>query len=75
MQTLLAGAQALTSSPTQEGEDAADPYLTVLTYFNALRELGGARLLEFCTVSPTGAGVDPGLGGALVVGFSTMSDM
>ncbi|RWH51667.1 MAG: hypothetical protein EOQ80_00945 [Mesorhizobium sp.] len=39
MQTLLAGAQALTSSPTQEGEDPADPYLTVLTYFNALREL------------------------------------
>ncbi|WP_292099906.1 hypothetical protein [Mesorhizobium sp.] len=41
MQILLAGAQAPTSSPTQEGEDPADPYLTVLTYFNALRELWG----------------------------------
>ncbi|TIX59938.1 MAG: hypothetical protein E5V28_04160 [Mesorhizobium sp.] len=46
MQTLLAGAQALTSSPTQEGEDPADPYLTVLTYFNALRELWGARRIS-----------------------------
>lgn len=35
--TLLAGAQGL----SEEGE--ADAYLTALCYFNALRELGGAR--------------------------------
>lgn len=37
--TLLAAAQAMENS---DGE-AADPYLTALCYFNALRELGGAR--------------------------------
>jgi hypothetical protein len=36
--TLLSGAQGL----AKEG-GAADPYLTALCYFNALRELGGAR--------------------------------
>ena len=40
LQTLLAGAQALA---TGEKDDPADPYLTALCYFNALRELGGAR--------------------------------
>lgn len=40
LQTLLAGAQALASGG---GDDPADPYLTALCYFNALRELGGAR--------------------------------
>ena len=40
LQTLLAGSAAL-SSPGKD--DPADPYLTVLCYFNALRELGGAR--------------------------------
>lgn len=37
--TLLAAAQAMEIT---DGE-AADPYLTALCYFNALRELGGAR--------------------------------
>ena len=37
--TLLAAAQAMAN----ENGDAADPYLTALCYFNALRELGGAR--------------------------------
>lgn len=41
LQTLLAGAAALSSSG--QTEDPADPYLTALCYFNALRELGGAR--------------------------------
>ena len=40
LQTLLAGAKALSSGNT---DDPADPYLTALCYFNALRELGGAR--------------------------------
>lgn len=40
LQTLLAGAQALS---TGGAGDPADPYLTALCYFNALRELGGAR--------------------------------
>ncbi|TIQ86196.1 MAG: hypothetical protein E5X64_34185, partial [Mesorhizobium sp.] len=43
MQTMLAGAQALSSPSSTSDEDPADPYLTVLAYFNALRELGGAR--------------------------------
>lgn len=30
-------------APTAGTNDPADPYLTVLAYFNALRELGGAR--------------------------------
>ncbi|OPH83129.1 DISARM system helicase DrmA [Nitrobacter vulgaris] len=42
MQTLLSGSQALTA-PQPADENPADPYLTVLAYFNALRELGGAR--------------------------------
>ena len=33
-------AQAATSQP---GKNSADPYMTALCYFNALRELGGAR--------------------------------
>jgi hypothetical protein len=43
--TLLAAAQAeFEKSPPQEGKQSpADPYLTALCYFNALRELGGAR--------------------------------
>jgi hypothetical protein len=40
LQTLLAGAAALS---TGAKDDPADPYLTALCYFNALRELGGAR--------------------------------
>ena len=43
LQTLLAGVQALSVAPTAGTNDPADPYLTVLAYFNALRELGGAR--------------------------------
>lgn len=40
LQTILSGAAALS---TEKGNDPADPYLTALCYFNALRELGGAR--------------------------------
>jgi hypothetical protein len=43
LQTLLSGAQALSTPPAAGASDPADPYLTVLAYFNALRELGGAR--------------------------------
>ncbi len=44
--TLLAAAQAAfdrNAPASQPGEDPADPYMTALCYFNALRELGGAR--------------------------------
>lgn len=40
LQTLLAAATALSTGGT---DDPTDPYLTALCYFNALRELGGAR--------------------------------
>lgn len=40
LQTLLAGAQAMS---TGAANDPADAYLTAMCYFNALRELGGAR--------------------------------
>ena len=40
LQTILSGATALSDG---SATDPADPYLTALCYFNALRELGGAR--------------------------------
>jgi hypothetical protein len=43
LQTLLSGAEAQSVSGLAGNEDPADPYLTVLAYLNALRELGGAR--------------------------------
>jgi Helicase conserved C-terminal domain len=43
LQTLLSGALALSVPPVPGADDPADPYLTVLAYFNALRELGAAR--------------------------------
>jgi len=43
LQTLLGGSAALSELPRVDQDDPADPYLTVLAYFNALRELGGAR--------------------------------
>jgi hypothetical protein len=44
--TLLAAAKAefdVQTATSQPGENPADPYMTALCYFNALRELGGAR--------------------------------
>jgi hypothetical protein len=42
--TLVAGAQAaFDQHKSEEGNNPADPYMTALCYFNALRELGGAR--------------------------------
>lgn len=54
LKTLLGAAQAAYESdlPTAEAESAADPYMTALCYFNALRELGGARRIVEGEVSP-----------------------
>jgi len=41
--TLLSAAQAEFDAAQQAGLKPADPYMTALCYFNALRELGGAR--------------------------------
>jgi hypothetical protein len=44
--TLVAAAQAAYDAnvpPDAKGKNPADPYMTALCYFNALRELGGAR--------------------------------
>ena len=44
--TLLAAAKAefdAQAAASQPGKNPADPYMTALCYFNALRELGGAR--------------------------------
>ncbi len=44
--TLLAAAKAefdAQAAASQPGKNSADPYMTALCYFNALRELGGAR--------------------------------
>ena len=44
--TLLAAAKAefdVQAATSQPGKNSADPYMTALCYFNALRELGGAR--------------------------------
>ncbi len=44
--TLLAAAKAefdAQAATSQPGKNSADPYMTALCYFNALRELGGAR--------------------------------
>jgi hypothetical protein len=44
--TLIAAAQAAFDANTasfEPGKNPADPYMTALCYFNALRELGGAR--------------------------------
>lgn len=41
--TLVASAQAAYSANGGGADNPADPYLTALCYFNALRELGGAR--------------------------------
>lgn len=41
--TLVAAAQAAYATEGSGVDNPADPYLTALCYFNALRELGGAR--------------------------------
>jgi hypothetical protein len=44
--TLIAAAQAAfdaNAASSEPGKNPADPYMTALCYFNALRELGGAR--------------------------------
>ena len=42
---LMAAAQKLYTDNKQEKQNPADPYMTLLGYFNSLRELGGARRL------------------------------
>src|SRR5262249_50189090 len=41
--TLLVAAQAQFDAQSEAGKNPVDPYMTALCYFNALRELGGAR--------------------------------
>ena len=41
--TLMAAAQAAWEAASGAGANPADPYMTVVAYFNALRELGSAR--------------------------------
>jgi superfamily II DNA/RNA helicase len=41
----MAAAQKLYTDNKQEKQNPADPYMTLLGYFNSLRELGGARRL------------------------------
>jgi hypothetical protein len=57
--TLVAAAQAAfdaNAANFEPGKNPADPYMTALCYFNALRELGGARrIVEF--LSQTGLGI------------------
>ena len=42
---LMAAAQRLYTVNKDEKQNPADPYMTLLGYFNSLRELGGARRL------------------------------
>jgi hypothetical protein len=42
---LMAAAQKLYTDNKHEKQNPADPYMTLLGYFNSLRELGGARRL------------------------------
>ncbi|WP_375380987.1 DISARM system helicase DrmA [uncultured Sphingomonas sp.] len=53
--TLLAGAQGLAEEGGPETRGKADAYLTALCYFNALRELGGARRIVEDEVSARAA--------------------
>ena len=43
MTTLMAAAQAAWNASESVNPNPADPYMTAVTYFNALRELGSAR--------------------------------
>ena len=43
MTTLMAAAQAIWKNGSATQSNPADPYMTVVAYFNALRELGSAR--------------------------------
>ena len=43
MTTLMAAAQAIWDTGSATQSNPADPYMTVVAYFNALRELGSAR--------------------------------
>jgi hypothetical protein len=54
LKTLLAAAQAAYQAHPPQGdrESPADPYMTALCYFNALRELGGARRIVEGEVAP-----------------------
>ena len=42
---LMAAAQKLYTAHKREEHNSADPYMTLVGYFNSLRELGGARRL------------------------------
>jgi len=50
--TLMAAAQTAWSQARPDDKNPADPYMTLVAYFNALRELGGARRIVEGEVGP-----------------------
>jgi hypothetical protein len=50
--SIMAIAQTLWQQAKPDEQNPADPYMTLLTYFNALRELGGARRIVEEEVGP-----------------------
>ena len=63
---LLGAAQKLLRAPKvkKRQENPADPYMTLLGYFNSLRELGGGRRIVEDEVNKRLTAIPPGSGSA-----------